>query len=63
MHVRAFYLVKAAQFRLRAQTEQDMGVRWAMEALVRDYTRMADGLGNETALTVDFEKTTHSLGR
>ena len=50
-----FYLLKAAQFRIRAQTEHDMGVRWAMEALVRDYTRLAEGRGTETALTADFE--------
>ena len=30
-------------------------VRSAMENLGRDYSRLAEGLGTETALTVDFE--------
>jgi hypothetical protein len=51
-----FYLLKAAQFRIRAQTEHDMGLRWAMEALVRDYTRLAEGRGTETALTADLKR-------
>jgi len=50
-----FYLLKAAQFRIRAQTEHDIGVRWAMEALIRDYTLLAEGRGAETALAADFE--------
>jgi hypothetical protein len=47
------YRVKAAQCRLRAQTEQDFAARSALEALARDYLRLADGRGGETALTVD----------
>jgi|SoimicMinimDraft_3_1059731.scaffolds.fasta_scaffold380928_1 hypothetical protein len=47
------YRVKAAQCRLRAQTEQDFAARSALEDLARDYLRLADGRGSETALTVD----------
>jgi hypothetical protein len=47
------YRVKAAQFRLRAQTEHDFTARSALEDLARDYLRLADGCGSETALTVD----------
>lgn len=45
---------KAAQCRLHAQTEQDFAVRSALEDLARDYLRLADGRGSETALTVDI---------
>ncbi len=55
MNKKNFYLLKAAQFRLRAQTEHNIGVRWAMEALIRDYTLLAEGRGAETALIADFE--------
>lgn len=48
------YRVKAAQCRLRAQTEQDFAARSALEDLTRDYLRLADGRGSETALTVDI---------
>jgi hypothetical protein len=61
------YHVKAAQCRLRAQTEQDFAARSALEDLARDYLRLADGRGSETALTVDVQlesdrprKTKHS---
>ena len=49
------YRVKAAQCRLRAQTEQDFAARSALEDLARDYSRLAEGRGNETALTLDVE--------
>lgn len=53
-----FYVL--AYFRIRAQTEQDMGVRWAVEALICDYARLAEGRGTETALTADFESPTRN---
>jgi len=49
------YRVKAAQYRLRAQTEQDSAARSALADLSRDYLRLADGCGSETVLTVDVE--------
>jgi hypothetical protein len=49
------YLVKAAQCRLRAQTEQDFAARSALEDLARDYLRLADGCGSDPALTVDVQ--------
>jgi hypothetical protein len=52
---KSLYLLKAAQMRMLAQTEHDVGRRWAMEALVRDYTRLGEGRGAEIALTADFE--------
>jgi hypothetical protein len=48
------YRVKAAQCRLQAQTEQDFAVRSALEDLARDYLRLAERCGSETALTVDI---------
>jgi hypothetical protein len=60
MSKKNFYLLKAAQFRLRVQTEHDIGVRWAMEALIRDYMLLAEGRGAETALSADFESPTRS---
>jgi hypothetical protein len=49
------YRVQAAQYRLRAQTERDPLVRAALEDLARNYLRLAEGRGSETALTVDVE--------
>ena len=50
-----FYHIKAAELRARVQTEHDPVVRSAMEDLALDYVRLAEGLGPEPVLTVDFE--------
>ena len=49
------FRAKAAQYFARAQTEHDPLVRAAAEDLARDYLRLAEGSGTDTALTVDFE--------
>ena len=49
------YRIQAAQYLARAQAEPDPLVRAALEDLARDYLRLAEGRGSETALTVDVQ--------
>ena len=49
------YRIKAAQYFARAQTEHHPLVRAALDDLARDYLRLAEGRGSETALTVDVQ--------
>ena len=49
-----FYLLKAAQFRIRAQTER-YGTTLGYGGTRPRLHRLAEGRGTETALTADFE--------
>ena len=55
MDVKHSYRVKAAQCRVRAQSECDPVLRAALQDLANDYLRLVERPGHETALTVEIE--------
>ena len=56
------YWLKAAQCRLRVQTESDPVLRAALQDLANDYLRLAERPGHETALTVQIEVASKGRG-